>query len=288
MPGATVVTGVSSGIGLETAIYLAKRNYRVVGTMRNLSKRTEFDEAIRQAGVSVDLVALDLQSNASMESAVADVVQRYGGIDSLVNNAGVQLRGYFEDLTEEEIRSAFETNVFGTMALTRLVIPGMRAARQGRMVFLSSVGGLMGSLGLTGYCATKFALEGFAESLALEMALFRIQVSVVEPGIVNTPMWGTKLLIAKASENPASPNRAYWVESERIANWAVKTSPIRPIHVARAIHHALSAKNPKLRYLVGSRPAAFLLARRLLPTAIFDRVYNRTVIARMKRVAPSN
>ncbi len=282
MPGATLITGVSSGLGLETAIYLAQRGLRVVGTMRNPPKRAELDEAARKAGVTIDVLAMDVNDAGSVEAAVADVVQRHGAIDHLVNNAGVQIRGYFEDLSEAEIRGVFETNVFGAMAVTRSVVPQLRARGSGRIVFLSSVGGLMGSLGLSAYCASKFALEGFAESLGLEMALHGVAVSLVEPGIINTPIWNSNLQIAQGSRSAESPNREYFEESERMAAWAVKTSPIRAIHVAHAIHHALTAKRPKLRYLVGSRPAAFLLARRFLPTALFEKVYQGAVLGRVK------
>ena len=288
MPGATVITGVSSGLGLETAVYLAARGFRVVGTMRNPAKRAEFDEAVRQADVTIDLVTLDVNDGASIAAAVADIMQRYGAIDHLVNNAGLQIRGYFEDLSDAEIRGVFETNVFGTMAVTRSVIPLMRNAGRGRIVFLSSVGGLFGSLGLSAYCSSKFAVEGFAESLALEMALFGIHVSLVEPGIINTPIWNSNLQVAEAARDASSPNSAYFAESERMAAWAVKTSPIRSVHVAQAIHHALSAKSPKLRYLVGTRPAAFLLARRFLPNALFDRAFRTAVTAKVKRASHSN
>ena len=187
MAGATIITGVSSGIGLETAIYLAQRGFRVVGTMRDPGKSAALDAAAQQAGVAIDVFPLDLHDSASIEKTIGDIASKYGSIDALVNNAGLQLRGYFEDLTEQEIRGVFETNLFGTMAVTRSVLPRMRAARRGRMVFISSVGGLVGSPGLSAYCASKFALEGFADSLSFEMALFGVHVSIVEPGLIPTP-----------------------------------------------------------------------------------------------------
>ncbi len=288
MPGATVITGVSSGLGLETAIYLAQRGFTVAGTMRNPAKRAEFDAATAKAGVSIDLVPLDVQDRSSIESAVASIRGKHGAIENLVNNAGVQIRGYFEDLSDVEIRGVFDTNVFGAMAVTRAVLPFMREAKRGRVVFLSSVGGLVGSLGLSAYCSSKFALEGFAESLALEMALFGIGVSLVEPGIIKTAIWNSNLQVAAKAKDESSPNRAYFAESERLAGWAVESSPIRSIHVAEVVHRALTARSPRLRYLVGSRPAAFLAARKLLPAALFERVYHRALTNKVKRASSGN
>jgi NAD(P)-dependent dehydrogenase (short-subunit alcohol dehydrogenase family) len=288
MPGATLVTGASSGIGLETAVYLAQKGFRVVGTMRDLSRRVELDKAAHAAGVTVDATTLDLNDRASIDRAIPEVAAKYGAIDALVNNAGVQMRGFFEDVTEEEIRKVFETNVFGTLAVTRAVIPHMRAVRKGRIVFLSSVAGLIGSLGLSAYSASKFAIEGFGESMAIELALYGISVSLIEPGNVNTPIWKNPFLIAKSAASPESPNHPYWLESERIADWAVKSSPIRPLDVAKAIYHAVSAGKPKRRYLVGHRPAGVLMVRRFLPAQLFDKVYTGAVVNKLKKVGPPN
>lgn len=282
MPGAVLITGVSSGIGLETAIYLAKRGMRVVGTLRDLGRRAEVDRAAGQAGVELDLVAMDVTDSVSVTRGVAEVRAKHGAIDGLVNNAGVLVRGYFEDLSEAEIRRVFDANVFGAMAVTRAVMGGMREAGQGRIVFVSSVAGLVGSAGVSAYCASKFAIEGFAASLALEMAIYGVHVSLIEPGNVSTPIWKTSGGIAAGAADERSPNRAYFEESERLAAWAVSSSPIRTEHVAKAIYHALSAARPKRRYLVGYRPAAFLLARRFSPGELFDRAYTKAVVGKLK------
>lgn len=287
MPGATLITGASSGIGLETAVYLAKRGFRVVGTMRDLSRQIELEKAAHAAGVTVGAVTLDINNRASMERAVAEVIAEYGAIDALVNNAGVQIRGFFEDVSEEELRRTFDTNFFGTVALTQMVVPHMRAQGRGRVVFLSSVAGLIGSLGLSAYSATKFAIEGFGESIAIELALHGIGVSLIEPGNVNTPIWQNPHLNAQAASNPDGPNYRYWVESERIAASVVKSSPIQSIDVAKAIHHAISAAKPKRRYLVGYRPAAVLTVRRFLPAQLFDSVYCNVIVNKLKKSKPA-
>ncbi len=283
-----MITGASSGIGLETAVYLAKKGFRVVGTMRDLNRRGELDDAASAAGVSIDTFALDVNDRSSIERAVAQVIAKYGAIDALVNNAGVQIRGFFEDVSEEELRRIFDTNFFGTVAVTQTVVPHMRARGKGRVVFLSSVAGLIGSLGLSAYSATKFAIEGFGESIAIELALHGISVSLIEPGNVNTPIWKNPHLNARNAGNPNGPNYPYWVESERIAAAVVKSSPIRSLDVAKAVYHALSAPKPKRRYLVGHRPGAVLTVRRFLPAQWFDSVYCGVIVNKLKKSRPAN
>ena len=286
MPNVVLITGVSSGLGLETAILLAKRGFRVAGTMRDLFKRQEFDQAVAAAGVQIDLVKMDITDPASIDAAVAEVNAKQGPIDALVNNAGYQVRGFFEDTSDAEIRRQFDTNVFGTMAVTRAVLPQMRQKLSGRIVFVTSIAGRIGSLGLGPYSATKFALEGLGETLALELAPFGIRVSMVEPGIVNTSFWSGSLHVAEGAKSPASPYRAYYEESERMAEWAVKSSPIRPAHVAQAVYQAVASKRPHRRYLVGTRPNALLLIRRLMPQEMFERMYEKAIVGRITKAKP--
>jgi NAD(P)-dependent dehydrogenase (short-subunit alcohol dehydrogenase family) len=276
MPGTVLLTGASSGLGLETAVALARQGFRVVGTMRDPAKRAELDKAAAAAGVAIHVVAMDLNDGASIQRAVADAIAEHGGIDALVNNAGYQIRGFFEDTSAEEIRRVFDTNVFGTMEVTRAVLPHMRGRKQGRIVFVTSVAGLIGSVGLGPYSATKFALEGFGETLALEVAPFGISVSLVEPGIINTPFWSGGMLVAAGAKD-------LFQESERMAEWAVKSSPIRPADVAAAVHKALSAARPRRRYLVGSRPNALMLVRRWMPQEMFERIYTKAVVGRITK-----
>jgi NAD(P)-dependent dehydrogenase (short-subunit alcohol dehydrogenase family) len=288
MPGTVLLTGASSGLGLETAVLLAKRGFRVAGTMRDPAKRAELDRAASAAGVTVDVVPMDLNDAESIHGAVEETIAKYGPIDALVNNAGYQIRGFFEDTSAAEIRRVFETNVFGTMEVTRAVLPHMRTRRQGRIVFVTSIAGRIGSLGLGPYSATKFALEGFGETLALEVAPFGISVSLVEPGVISTPFWSGGMLVAAGAKDPASPNRAFFAESERMAEWAVKSSPIKPADVAQAVYRALSSARPMRRYLVGTRPKALMLVRRLVPAEMFERIYSKAVVGQITKAARPN
>src|SRR5262249_32899066 len=154
--------------GLEMAIYLSRQGFDVYASVRDASELQALERASAQRGARPYAVEMDITDPASIAASVETIIRRSGGIYGLVNNAGIGLRGYFEDLSEEEIQRVFEVNVFGTMAVTRAVLPHMRAAGRGRVIIISSVGGRMGSIAVSAYCATKFAQEGFGEALAQE------------------------------------------------------------------------------------------------------------------------
>lgn len=280
---AVLITGASSGIGLETALCLASNGFRVFASMRDMQRSGRLEAEAERRGLQLDTLGLDVTDPDSISRAVEAVLARSQGIFALVNNAGIQLRGYFEDVSQSEIRQVFETNLFGAMALTRAVLPHMRAARRGRIVLVTSVGGLIGSPALTAYSASKFALEGFGECLDLEVRPLGIRVALVEPAIVPTEIWGSNRNVAAAAQDPSSPYYEWFRESERLADWAVKTSSTKTAHAARAVLRALTAKRPRLRYLVGRRAAALLALRSLLPGEAFDRIYFGLLLKRITR-----
>lgn len=283
MINSVLITGASTGLGLEMALFLADRGFEVYASMRDLGQRGALDEAAARRGVQLHVLQIDITKKDEIEGAVGTVVEQSGGIYGLVNNAGIGVRGYFEDLSEKEIRSVFETNVFGTMAITRAVLPHLRAARRGRIVIVTSVGGRIGSLAVSAYCATKFAQEGFGESLAQEVAPFGIYVSLVEPAIIRTERWGANRGVAKRALDPKSPYCAWFHESERLVNRLVKTSPTKPVDVARAVHSALAARRPRLRYMVGRRARLVMILRRYLPGELFERLYFGEVVRRVTK-----
>ncbi|MPY88876.1 MAG: SDR family NAD(P)-dependent oxidoreductase [Luteitalea sp.] len=283
MTSGVLITGASSGLGLETALYLAERGMRVYASMPNLEERSTLETGARERDVSLRMLELDITRPASIDAAVRTIVQETGGIGGLVNNAGTRLRGCFEDLADDELRTLFDTNVFGTMAVTRAVLPAMRAAGHGRIVMMTSVAGRIGSFGVGGYCATKFAQEGLGESLALELAPFGIQVVLVEPGIVNTTAWGVHRVVARGANDLRGPYFAWFHRAEQLADAFVRSSPIRPQDVAEAVHRALSARRPRLRYLVGRRAATVIGLRRHVPGELFERFYFGQLMRRVLR-----
>lgn len=276
-----IVTGSGTGLGMETAVHLADRGFRVFAAVRNLAQRGALLSAAAERGVEIEIVRLDLTDPESIEEAVAHVAEASGGVYGLVNNAGIGLRGCVEDCAEDEIRQVLETNLLGTIAVTKAVLPHMRAAGCGRVVTISSVGGRVPGFGVTIYCASKFAQEGLAEGLALELAPFGIQSVIVEPGIIKTTRWSDHRGTAEAARDPGSPYHDLFWASEAEANRIVERSPTRPVDVAEAIHVALTAKQPRMRYVVGRGASVVILLRRYLPESLFERLYFGNQVRRL-------
>jgi NAD(P)-dependent dehydrogenase (short-subunit alcohol dehydrogenase family) len=287
-PGdAALVTGASTGLGLETALHLAAKGFRVFAAVRDLASRDTVLEAARGRGVELDVLRLDLTDRDSIDDAVATVVEAAGGIYALVNNAGVGLRGCLEDCSEDEIRRLFDTNVLGTIAVTKAVVPHLREAGCGRIVTISSVGGRVCGFGVTMYCATKFAQEGLGEGLAQELAPFGIQSVLVEPGMIKTTRWSRHRGTAARANDSTSPYYDLFWNSEAITDKLVERSPTRPEHVAAAIGEALSASRPRMRYVVGRGASVVIALRRHMPQSLFERLYFGGHIRRLERRAKS-
>jgi NAD(P)-dependent dehydrogenase (short-subunit alcohol dehydrogenase family) len=283
-PGdAVIVTGCGTGIGLEVALHLAAAGFRVYATVRSQDHRDGLLAAASEHDVKLEVLKLDLTDRSSIAEAVAAVLGAAGSIYGLVNNAGIGLRGSTEDCSEEEIRRLFETNVLGTIAVTKAVIPPMREAGCGRIITVSSVGGRVPGFGVTMYCASKFAQEGLGEGLAQELAPLGIQSVIVEPGIIKTTRWSRHRGTAVRAEDPGSPYHELFWASEAIADKLVERSPTRPAHVARAIADGLTSTQPRMRYVVGNGASLVITLRRHMPQGLFERLYYGGHIRRLER-----
>ena len=285
MSDAVLITGSSTGLGLETALHLAERGFRVYATSRDVANRDTVLDAAAARGVELEVVQLDMTDSVSIERAVGEIVAANGTIYGLVNNGGVGLRGCLEDTTDDEVRRLFETNVVGTVAVTRAVLPHMRAAGRGRIVTITSVGGRISAFGVGLYCASKFAQEGLTEALWQEVGHFGIKAVIVEPGIIKTERWGIHRGEAEGASNPASPYYRLFRASEAAADRLVERSKTQPADVAATVHEALTAENPKLRYVVGRPAAVVIKLRRFLPERFFERVYFGSFQKRIGREA---
>ena len=286
MAESILITGASTGLGREMALYLAERGFAVYATMRDTSESESLLSAARSRNVTLKVLPLDVTNTASIQNAVESIVADAGSIFAVINNAGVGLRGYFEDLDLEAIRQMFDANVFGVMEVTRAVLPHMRKAKRGRILLISSVGGRIGSLGVSTYCATKFALEGFGESLFMELAPMGIRVSLIEPGIIKTERWSMNRGVAAGAKDPRSPYYAWFMKSEQDADKLVQASTATPADVAAVVHQALMAESPKLRYMVGRKAKLAIALRRWLPGNLFERIYFGAVMRRATEVQP--
>jgi NAD(P)-dependent dehydrogenase (short-subunit alcohol dehydrogenase family) len=184
----TLITGTSSGIGMATALHLASRGYKVYASMQSLDQRQALVDEAAARGLSLELIALDVDHEESVQAAVANVLQREGRIDVCINNAGIASMGTIERSDSDMVRQMFETNFFGALRVTRAVLPAMREQRGGTIVNISSAAGCVALPCLGIYAATKSALEAASESLASEVYPYGIHIVVIEPGFVKTPI----------------------------------------------------------------------------------------------------
>jgi NAD(P)-dependent dehydrogenase (short-subunit alcohol dehydrogenase family) len=188
----------------------------------------------------------------------------------LVNNAGFGLGGALEDLTLDELREQFETNFFGTVAMTKAVLPGMRERRKGKIINVSSIAGRFGQPGATAYCSSKYAVEGLSEALRHEVSRFGIFVSLVEPGTFKTAIFTQNLRMARRAHDPGSPYFAFTKHMEGVLHRLLEKNSADPIAVAQCIAKIALAKKPRLRYLVGKDARAEALAKAVLPFGVLE------------------
>ncbi len=245
-----LVTGAGRGMGVDIARAALDAGHRVVATARNAQKVTE------ALGSHDDLlaVALDVTDPASVQAAVDAAVERFGRIDVLINNAGNFYAGFFEEISPEDFRAQVETNLFGPLNVTRAVLPVLRAQRSGAVVTISSTAGLIGQEFCTAYAASKFALEGFMESLAPEVAPYGIHTMVVEPGFFRTD------LLTPESTSYAQPSIADYAERTRQTVTAWNGMNGRqggdPAKLAQALIGLATSDQPPVRWVAGADAVA--------------------------------
>lgn len=179
-----LITGTSTGMGLHAAVELARSGYTVVATMRDTSKADRLREIAREAGVTLEVRALDVTATSAIDGIVTEILRDHGAIDVLVNNAGQGMVGSAEQLTLAQIQAQLDVNYLGPVAMAKAVLPAMREAGRGRILTVTSVGGVVGQPFADAYCGAKFAVEGFMQSLAVVAEAFGVWVSVVEPAAV--------------------------------------------------------------------------------------------------------
>ena len=266
-----LITGSSSGFGLLTSIEMAKAGFRVVATMRDLGRRERLDQAAAAAGVAerIDVRALDVTRFDGLGSFVQALVRDHGRLDVLVNNAGFAVAGFAEDIQLEELRLQFETNFFGTVAMTKAVLPTMRQQRSGHIIQMSSIVGLHGSVTVSSYSASKHALEGWSESLRMEVNGLGIKVVLVEPGAFQTDIWTRGVVMGRQATKDSSPN---FQRSLRVRERIGKIHKADPIVVAQKLVEIAKDPNPKLRYLVGRDAKIQLTMKRVLPWKWHEKV----------------
>ncbi|MFD3497128.1 oxidoreductase [Streptomyces sp. NPDC058676] len=252
-----LVTGASSGIGKTTALALVTAGFEVIGTSRKASGVTRRD--------GVTFLGLDVTSNDSVTAAVAEVIDRYGRIDVLVNNAGIGSSGADEENSVAQAQRVFDINVFGVMRMTKAVLPQMRAQGFGRVINVSSILGFIPQPFMAAYAASKHAVEGYSESLDHEVREYGVRVLLVQPAGTNTAFEAN----AVAPDVPME----FYAERRRVADQVAVSfndDGDSPDVVAKAIVTAATDSKAKLRYAAGPNARRISTARRLLPARAFD------------------
>lgn len=272
MPRTWFITGASRGLGAEVAKAALRAGDRVAASGRS---RLRLVETLGPDGDSLLSVALDVTHPDQAKSAVAETVERFGGIDVLVNNAGYGQLGFFEENTLTEARAQFDANVFGVFNVTWAVLPVMRKAGRGRILNISSLAGLRGSQFASFYSASKFALEGFSECLALEVAPFGILLTIVEPGPFRTEFLSPDSVRMAGQEVPDyDPRRAKIRGAYEKRNGR---QPGDPVKLAEALLKLASEEKPPLRFLAGRMAAESGVAKLEEMRAEFDRWHDLAV-----------
>ncbi len=276
MTKTVLITGASSGIGRATALYFQKRGWNVAATMRSPEQVISKESGKANSLTNLDRLAflkLDVTDSDSIKAAVAEAIAKFGAIDVLVNNAGYGMLGAFETSTPEQIQRQFNTNVFGLMETTRAVLPHFRDRQSGVIVNVASVGGRVAFPLYSLYHSTKWAVEGFSESLQHELLAFNIRVKIIEPGPIKTDFYDRS---AERTSNPDFPE--YDALSDRVLAKLnqIGTTGASPNVVAKTIYTASTDNSWKLRYPADPLAKQLLLARKLLPDFLFTKLIRQT------------
>lgn len=269
MGKSVVVTGANSGIGLATALELAGAGYDVIGTVRSAGKGRDLTEAASAKGLTVEAVVCDVSDATSTAAGFKEIADRTdGGPWAVVNNAGFAQAGAIEDVDDDLVRAQLEVNLVAPARVARLVLPAMRERGDGRIINVSSIAG-RASLPMMGwYCASKHGLEAMTDALRMEVASYGVKVVLVEPGSFGTGIWDGARWPAEFS-TPEYESAAE--RGRRGTSIGQKVMP-DPVWVARTVRLALATPKPLARYLIGFDAVSGVVAERVVPTALTDRV----------------
>jgi NAD(P)-dependent dehydrogenase (short-subunit alcohol dehydrogenase family) len=288
-----LITGTSSGFGLLMAARLAASDHMIYATMRSLGKQDDLLAEVGRRGGEVAILQLDVRDDASIKRCIAHIAAKEGRLDILINNAGYGIGGFFEDLSEDEIREQMETNFYGTLKVTRQALPLMRKTRADsgkrgavKIINISSVGGRTGTPGMGAYNASKYALEGHSESLFHELRPFGISVVVIEPGTFRTKIFTENLKLARRAEDASSPyshygHRLKQILQQRITQgrgWGMGEAE----DVAKLVERTIAARNPRFRYVIGTVARFRLALQWLLPFRWYAALVQRVALGKGK------
>lgn len=269
-----LVTGCRSGIGLEIALHAAREGYIVYAGLRDIETK---DALVSQSqGLNIIPVQMDITQPEERSSVLKQILDEQGHLDVLINNAGVGIGGFLEELSEEEMRFVFEVNFFALWALSKECIPLLRESK-GALVMISSLSGRMALPALGSYCASKFALEGMTEAWRHELKPFGIDVICIQPGAYKTDISGPNRRI---SPNEGSAHPFYTIMGQRMQDWYDKNAVAKaypPAHLAQNLMVILRTRNPRLRYAIGPSTGIRGLLIKLVPFRWMERYFNKVL-----------
>ncbi|WP_221843889.1 oxidoreductase [Bacillus sp. S/N-304-OC-R1] len=268
-----VITGASSGFGLLAAIELAKNNYHVIATMRDINKRTSLLAGAKKNKIedNISIFELDVTSQLSIDK-LKEYAETAGQIDLLVNNAGYASAGFVEEIPLDEYRKQFDTNFFGLIAVTQALLPRMRAQKRGTIINMSSISGRMGFPGMSPYVASKHALEGWSECLRLELKPFGIHVVLIEPGSYKTNIWTSGKYVTERSLNHDSPYYHYMTQIQEYIDKGSQSFG-DPNEVALKIAEVAKTAEPVLRYPIGKGVRLNIFLKNTLKWPIWEKTF---------------
>lgn len=266
-----LITGAGSGFGLVTSILLAKSGYNVIATVRNINRAHELQKHVKENNLvdKIQIWQMDITKDEEVLSVKKRFEETYGRLDILINNAGYAQGGFFENVSMEEWNKQFETNLFGHIFVTKTFLPIIKENVGGKIINISSISGFFGFPGLGPYVASKHALEGWSESLRLELKPYGISVSLVQPSSFKTAIWDKGL--QNVTHNLSNDFQKNLMERAKKSS----TSGGDPKEVAKIIVKICKHPKPKLRYPVGKGTRQLYFFKNFLPYSIIEKVIFR-------------
>lgn len=265
-----LVTGAAIGFGQEIALLLAEEGFTVYAGISHAHQSDQLLAAAANRQVRLHPICLDTTNPNSIGTVVQTILAQDRAIFGVVHNDFHFLRSFFEDFTETEIRQMFEDALFGTMSITRALLPAMRTVGRGRVVIISSIAGRVATATGTAYSSMRFAQEGFAEALAQEVKPFGIYVSLIEAGITPAESWTTEKSAGTNARNPNSPYYQRFQQADQLFTQALDNSHITHHQIAQKVCHAMTSPQPPLRYIIGRKAQTMIYLRRYLPAQLFE------------------
>lgn len=248
-----LITGTSTGVGFESAILFAQQGYKVYATMRNLAKANALQKRIEEDNLNIEILELDVTKTETIEKVVNTIIEKDGKIDVLLNNAGAGFAKTTELANMEEVEWVTDVNYHGVVRCTKAVLPYMRKARSGRIISVTSVGGLVGQPFNEFYCAAKFAVEGYMEALATYVSEFNIKFSIIEPGGISTEFFNSAVKVTSDAEGKLATGEyeplinRYFAGTQKRAKESTMQVHQTGKEVAEVIAEVANSENPPLR-----------------------------------------